>query len=71
MQYRAGEGGTQAADEERNLSPRPVWGYEESGGGTQGLRLGQTEASDNPCGSMRMKSSLTRPTVRWRKTKET
>ena len=35
----------------------------------QEQRLGQTEASDNPCGSTRIKSSLTRPTVRWRKPK--
>ena len=33
MQYRAGEGGTQTVAEERNLSPRPVWGYVEGGGG--------------------------------------
>ena len=69
MQYRAGECRTQTVAEDRNLSPRPVWRYEEVGGGTQGRRLGQTEASDNPCGSMRIKSSLTRPTVRRRKAK--
>ena len=67
VQYRAGEGGTQAVAEERNLSPRPVWGYEEGGGGAKGRRLGQTEASDNPCGSMCVKRSLTQPTVRRRK----
>ena len=71
MQYRAGEGGTQTVAEEQNISPRPAWEYKEGGGGTQGQRLGQTEASDNPCGSMRMKSSLTRATVRRKKAKET
>ena len=70
MQYRAGECRTQTVAEDRNLSPRPVWRYEEVGGGTQGRRLGQTEASDNPCGSMRIKSSLTRPMIRRRKAKE-
>ena len=52
----------------QSLSPRP-WGYEKGGGGTQGRRLGQTEASDNQCRSMRIKSPLTRPTVRRRKAK--
>ena len=48
MYKRQGEGGTQTVAEERNLSPRPVWGYEERGGGAQRWRLGQTEASDKP-----------------------
>ena len=66
MQSRAGEDGTQTVAEERNISPRPVWGYEEGGGGTQGQRLGQTEAPDNPCGYMHIENSLTRPTI-WRR----
>ena len=69
MQYRAGEGGTQTVAEERNLLSRTVWGYEVGGEGTQGRRLGQTEASDDRCDTMRIKSSLTRPTVRRRKPK--
>ena len=67
MQYRAGECRTQTVAEDRNLSPRPVWRYEEVGGGTQGRRLGQTEASDNQWGSMRIQSPRTWPTVRRRK----
>ena len=66
MLYRAGEGGTQTVAEERNLSSRQVWGYEEGGRETQGRRPGQTEASRNPYDGMRIKSSLSRPRV-WRK----
>ena len=48
MQHRTGKDGTQTVAEERNLLSRTVWGYEVGGEGTQGRRLGQTEASDNP-----------------------
>ena len=67
MHYRAGEDGTQTVAEERNLLSRTVWGYEVGGEGTQGRRLGQTEASENQCGSLPVKSSLSWPTVRRRK----
>ena len=40
MQYRAGESETQTIAGKRKLPPRPVWGYEEGGGRTQGQRLG-------------------------------
>ena len=70
MQYRAGEGGTQSVAEERNRSPRPTWGYEEIGGETQGQRLGQSEASYNLCGSMRIMGSPTRPGERQRETEK-
>ena len=56
MRCREGEGGTQTVLEEQNPLPRPILGYEEGGRGTQGRRLGQTEASDNRCGSTCIKS---------------
>ena len=66
IQYCAGDGRTQTVAEERNVSPRPVWGYEEGGWDTQARHLSQTEASDSPYGSVRTKNSLTRPTI-WRR----
>ena len=69
--HHAGEGGTQTVTEERNLSRRLVRGYEEGEGGTHGRRLGQTETSEHPCGSVRIKNSLARPTVRRKKAKGT
>ena len=64
----AGEGGMQTVAEEQTVITSVSMGIRRSGGGTLGRRLGQTEASDNPCGSMRVKSSPTaRPTVRRRK----
>ena len=66
----AGEGGMQTVAEEQTVITSVSMGIRRSGGGTLGRRLGQTEASDNPCGSMRVKSSPTaRPTVRRRKAK--